>query len=362
MMKRFLSIIFLILNICLPITANQEISLKLNSKDNRLVTEPLGFGYINFEYICLTGNTATIRVSVENITQTPPLAILLFRKNKLETNLSRNKPKIEFEKKFPGRKGERAVDGCNEGFEPLFIITPEETDTVFLLNVNTSAPYKLTMPFYIAKYKPKDLLKKGKNNITYKIYEQHLFEFNIEVEGWTEDDPEYTAMKNKVDAFTASLNTISFCDNLKHKASLQNQQQQYINEKNKLIMEISKILDKHSEWMSIDAPSVAYNKLIEQINSIDFNKYIKDCGKHEKKHIVNPKTSSHNCGNCGLTEQQIYHRLDDLFQQVYAGKISKSSAVSKASSLYNCYQNNKARKKSGNYSGKIAERYNRITK
>lgn len=354
-MKRILATISLLISLYSIAWANREVPIQLDPKDKRVYSEPLGFGYITFEYLYCSGNNARVRAYVENITQNPPLAILIFRRDMDEQSLKRNKPKVKFEKKFPGEKGNRIVHGCPEGYNYYSIITPAETDTIFTIDVSLTSPKKLIVPFYVAKYKPKDLTKKGENNISYKILEEHIFDFNIEVEGWTEEDATYVKTKQTVDSLLASLNGVEFCNNKRHIPSLKVQQKKYQAAKDNLISEITNILENNRDWLSHDEPYIAYNKLLLQLQSVNLDSYVSDCGKHKIK------PTHKGCNFCNLTAQQIYHRLDDIYQQLYSGKISKNNAVNTANALYECYQNHRTRKKNSSYGNKISSFYNRIT-
>lgn len=353
MIKRVIASLGFIMCLCLTAMANKELSIKLDSKD-RVYSERLGFAYLTFEYMYANGNNARVRVAIENITSDPPHAVLLFRNEMTEQVLKKGKPKIEFEKTYPGKKGTRMARGCRECNNSIDIIPATVTDTVFSIDVPFTSSKNFTLPLYEAKYKAKDLFRKGAYNINYKIMEEHLYDVHIEVAGWSEDDPTYIEIKDSVASFISSLKDKEFCYNKKHTPSLNEQQQPYQETKDSLINDITNILDTHSEWMSTDAPHKAYSLLLSELNKVNLNDMAVDCGRHKAK----PK--SHGCSYCSLSVQAVYQRLDDLYQQLYAGKISKDQALKTAKGLYNCYQQNKKRKKDGSYGTKISRFYNSI--
>lgn len=353
MIKRLIASLGLIICLCFSAMANKELSIKLDSKD-RVYSERLGFAYLTFEYLYANGNNARVRVTVENITSNPPHAVLIFRNEITEQSLKKDKPKIEFEKTYPGKKGTRIVRGCRECNRYIDIIPAAVTDTVFTLDVPFTSSKDFVLPLYEAKYKAKDLFKKGAYNINYKIMEEHLYDVHIEVVGWSEDDPTYVKTKNAVDSFISSLDGVKFCYNKKHSPSLKEQQRPYQEEKDSLTQVINNILDSHAEWMSTDAPHRAYSLLLSELNKVNLNNMTHDCGEHK----VKPK--GHSCSFCSLSAQEIYQRLDDLYQQLYAGKLTKEQALKTAKSLYNCYQQNKKRKKDSSYGTKISRFYNSI--
>lgn len=340
--------------ICLYFTAlaNKELSIKLDNKD-RVQSERLGFAYVSFEYFDVSGNNALVRVSIENITSNPPHAVLMFKNDMMEQSLKKGKPKIEFEKTYPGKKGTRLVRGCRESYQNIDIIPAVETDTVFTIYVPFTSSKDFMLSLYEAKYKPKKLSKKGKNNINYKILEEHLYDIHIEVVGWSEEDPTYINAKNSVDDFLSSLKGVEFCNNKRHSPTLREQQRPYQEKKDSLVNVINNILE-NSEWMSTDAPHKAYTRLLSVLNDVNLDNLASDCMKHPVKH------KGHNCSYCSLSAQDIYHRLDDLYQQLHAGKISKDQAMKTAKALYNCYQLSMKRKKDSSYGTKVSRFYNSI--
>lgn len=184
--------------------------------------------------------------------------------------------------------------------------------------------------------------------------EEHLYDVHIEVVGWSEDDPTYVEANKAVDSFISSLESVRFCNNKKHSPSLKEQQRPYQEKKDSLILVINNILNAHSEWMSTDAPHIAYTELIKKLNNVNFNTMTYDCGEHKAK----PK--GHRCSFCSLSAQEIYQRLDDLYQQLYAGNTDKEQTLKTAKGLYDCYQQNKRRKNDSSYGAKISRFYNSI--
>lgn len=347
MIKRIIASLAIIIFFCQTVWANWEVDVKLDGK-NRVFSEMLGPANITFEYLYYLGNTARVRVSVENITPDAKFALLVFRRNSDAKSLKRGKPKIEFERKYAG---EKSVKGCNIDCQRLNIITAAETDTLFTLDVPLSSARDINLPVYVAKYKPKDLNKKGKNDIKYKIFEECLFNIHIEVAGWTENDSTYVNAKNCIAQFVASLDGVEFCPHRQHRPSLKAQQLPYQEKKDSLINAINNIFETNQEWMSTDAPYKAYAQLLSELNEINLDAFVSDCGNHHK---------IHKCSYCSLSAQEIFHRLDDMYQQIHAGKLTKNEAMKTARGMYSCYRQNKNRKKDNSYGGKITKFYNRI--
>lgn len=352
MMKRLFSLIVGLILVCSTSWANEEYNITLEKGEQQGQTIDLPYGSITFRLVEY-GNYHRVLISIDNTTMSQ--AILLFKYSQGEKVLKKNKPKIEFEKTYPGSKGKRNVYGCKELNQALTSIIPQEKLDLSGIDVSTTSVTKLELPIYLAKYDPKQLIKKGTYNINYKILSEDILTFNIEIKGWSENDPEYISTKNAVEDYIRSVNAVAFCKNKKHTPSLLQQQKPYQEKKDSLVNVINSTLQNHSEWFSTDKPHIKYSELLAQLNKVNLNEHTYDCGEHK----VVPK--QHSCSYCSLSAQQIYHQLDDLYQQLRNGKITKDAAVKKAQGLFTCYQKNGKRKKDASYTDKISKFYNRIT-
>lgn len=353
MIKRLFSLICLLSSFYITALANQEFAVNIAKGENDRQTIDLPYARVTFELVSSYSNIARVRVIVENITQNQ--AILLFKNAQDEKALKKHKPKFEFEKTYPGGKGHRSVSGCKEIADYFESVVPAETVILFTMDASTNETVRLSLPFYLAKFKPKDLSKSGKNNINYKILAEDIIDFDLSVKAWSESEPVYVETKKAVYEFVDSLKNVTFCPNKKHSPALSLQQKPYLERKDSLVNVISKVI-RDSDWMSTDEPYQAYNTLLKSLNDINLDDYNKDCGAHKAA------KRRHSCGYCSLSAQQIYHQLDDLYQQLHAGKITQEEAAKKARALYNCYQNSSKRKKDSFYTGKISGFYNRIVK
>lgn len=368
MMKRLITLIVAAILVCTTSWANEEHTVKLVKGDSTTQTIDLPFGIISFDLVDY-GNYQRVLVSLENTTT--DVALIVFKNSLGEKTLKKNKPKIEFEKTYPGSKGDRTVNGCKELNKAVVLIVPPEKLDLCTVDFSSKSKDKLELPVYQAKYDPKKLDKKGIDNTNFKILSEDIVTFNIEVKGWSEKDPEYVATKKAVEEFIQSVNNAVFCKSGNHKPSLKQQKAPYIEKKDSLTNVIKATLENHSEWLSVDKPHQKYSELLAQLKEVNLDKHVSVCDKHKShqtpkpKPIIKPKptpkpTSDNvaRCGYCSLSAQQIYHQLDDLYQQLRRGKISKSAAVGRAQGLYNCYQNHG--KKGGSYSSKISRFFGRI--
>lgn len=360
MIKRLITLFSLVacFNICAY--ANQEHSVNLVKGVQEAQTVDLDYANITFKLVNVIGNDATVSISVD--AKSPEYAILIFKNIMDEKALNKMKPKINLDKYFPGNKGEKFVTGCPyvEGGSNHYVsLIPNDNEHVITIRTSVLSEKSQMVPFYLAKYNPKKAAN-GKYDISYTVLEEHPEVFKINVKAWSEHDPEYVKIKESIHEFIQSMDTIKFCSNKKHIPSLSKRQEPYQQRKDSLRSVITGQL-QNPYWMEDDEPYKAYNALLGQLQGVDLNKNNYDCGNHIVK--KGPKhTEGHSCGYCSMSAGDIYNSLDDLYQKLHTGKISKDVAVKKAKALYSCYQSSTKRKKEGLYKDKIPAFYNRIVK
>lgn len=343
-------LLFISLFLLLPAIARadyQEKRITLDRQDNETQTISLGYANVTVQLLTAYSQEASIRVSMENLTMDEVL--FLFKNGQSEAQLKKLKPKFEFSKTYGGDKGKRSIQGCKYLGESQVKITPAESKDLFTFHASTAKTIEVTLPIYRVVYDPKKFLKSSK----YTILREDLLVLKIDVVVWTENDPAYVELKQKVEAFKSRLDFVTFCPNDAHKPSLAQQQAPYKATQDSLANAITQVLDDNRSWMSQDLPHQRYTQLLTTVKSIDLDRYNHDCGKHK---VVR----SHSCSYCSLSAAQIYQRLDDTYQRLHAGRITKDAAVSTARGLFTCYQKNNKRKKDASYTGKISEYYNRI--
>lgn len=351
MMKRLITLLTSAFIVCASTWANTEFDITLKKGDEMGHTEELGYANITFRLV-ENGSFYKVLVSIENTTTSQ--AILIFKNEKDEQTLKKNKPKIEFEKTYPGSKGNRSVRGCKDVLQPFVSIIPAENKELCRIDVSLRSTTNFYLPLYLAKYDAKKLEKKGTYGVNYKILSDDILEFKINIKGWDEQDPDYVSTKAAVDEYLHWVNAAAFCKNPKHKPNLEQQMKPYQEKKDSLINVINTTLvDHRDDWFSNDTPHIKYTELLTSLNQVNLNDHTYDCGGH-------PKPDGHKCSFCQLSAQQIYHQLDDIYQQLCVGKLDKDAAVKKAQNLYSCYQKNTKRKKDTAYTDKISKFYSSI--
>ncbi|MCC8039309.1 MAG: hypothetical protein LIP02_14420 [Bacteroidales bacterium] len=326
----------------------QEKRITLDRQDRETQTINLGYANVTVQLVTAYGQEASIRVSLENLTMDEVL--FMFKRAQSEAQLKKEKPKFEFSKTYGGDKGKRSVQGCKYLSESQLKIIPAETKDLFTFHASTNLPIEVSIPIYRVVYDPKKFLKSSK----FTILREDLLVLKIDVEVWSETDPTYVGLKQSVEDFKHRLDFVTFCPNKRHKPSLEQQQAPYKATQDSLAAAINQVLDNNRSWMSQDLPHQRYTELLNTVNHIHLDNYNHDCGEHVKQ------APAHRCDYCSLSAAQIYQRLDDTYQRLHAGRLSKDAAASTARGLYNCYQKSGKRKKDASYSAKISEYYNRI--
>ena len=341
MMKRIITFILTTFVVCTAMWANSEYDVTLAKNDNEGKRQPTEFGIFTFRLIERYDKLA-VQVTIENTT--PDNTFLLFRQKEGVTILKEYKPKVQVAKTC----SLDMVRGCKELKEHFVQISPSDNHVFEFSVASHYKEFMLELPVYIAKYHPKKLFGiLGKEH--YEILNEEILKFNLKIEGWTEDDPEYVLLKKAVEDYIKSVDEAPlFCRNKKHFPSLEEQQKPYKEKGDSLLKVIKNVL---GECISKDKKYQAHDDLKLQLDKANLDDHTYDCGKHKSKH---------SCIYCKWSAQRIYHEFDDTYQQLRAGKLDKDAAVKKAKGLNTCYQKNTKRKKDSDYTEKISLFYDRI--
>lgn len=326
---------------------NKEEIVRLDNLNNKTRTILMDYAAVKFQVLSFYNDTAEVSITVDNMALSE--TVLLFRESRDERGLRKPKPKIVFVETYGGEKGSRFVLGCRELRSNRSLIRPSSSEELFRVNVSTSQPTELVIPFYLAKYTPKKFLKSAR----YSILREDMIKFVIEVKGWSKDDPQFVDVKKAVTEFQESLTEKMFCNHERHDPPLQKQQEPYIQKRDSLIGVIDNII-LANRWMSDQTPHIEYSALRTRLEEIDLDQYAADCGAHKR-------TNSHGyCSLCQLSAKQLFERLDGTYQQLHIGMIDKQNAVKTAKAIYNCYRQSLYRKKDRLIGEKITDYYNRI--
>ena len=291
---------------------------------------------------------ANISINIENIDESN--GIFLFGHSYPEKDLKKLTPSITYDKYFPGTKGGRVLDTF-QGPKNVVFIAPASKSFVHELQVKNGDIQKCRLPLYIAKYK-------GKNRNKMLLLEKQVIELELEYE--VKADQDLFRLNNDCDSLMKELEDVSFCNNRRHKPSLEKQERPFKECVERIKTEVDSIIETH-RWQTTDKRYLAYDSLKIKLREINFSRYERDCGKHSV-------SKGHQCKYCSLSLQQIYNKLDDYYIKIYNSndrKKARAAVINEVNQLYrcctdgNCRNHSSAWKKS-EYRSKIIDRYNRI--
>lgn len=346
-MKKILMTLLLCL-LTIGIMADEQKKVTLSGDHNK---EMICLSYCNI-FINLNdvdNGEGEVSIELENLSESKVL--FLFDRSYMEKQVKKLSPTITFDKIYGGTKGKRVIDPCSEQLNRVVQLRPSDKQTLPPVRVENGATKVVQLPIYIAKYKGKKALI---------LLEKQLIELNIDVE--LKPSSEYVELNTECDNI---LNAISrgICPNKKHRQSLSKQKEDLEKRIDDFKNKIDKLISSHG-WNSNDAGYRRYDELKSKLDKSEIEE--RDCGKHRSSGV---SSGGHKCSYCGLSLQQIYHKLDDLYKKIYSSsdrKATKASVMSQVNALYNCCTDSKCSnhaaqwRKGGDYKNKIVERYNRI--
>ena len=340
---------FIALGLCLLCISAKADEQKKVSLSNDHTQETISLGYCNiFATLNPTDgdDVADVSIELENLDETNVL--ILFDEAYSEKSIKKLSTSIRFDKKFGGTKNKRVIDPYDQPLNQVMLFNPSDKLTLPAIKVGNEQSVKCRMPIYIAKFK-------GKKKLI--LLEKQVIELDIEAE--LKPSQEYLSLNSECEKLENDIRRAVICTNSKHKTSASKQKEPYEKRIETLKEKINNAIAAHN-WSVGDAGYKRYNTLKARLDNITFREG--DCGKHGR-------TSGHTCSYCGLSLQQIYHQLDDIYKKIYSSsnrKDTKAGVMNQVNALYqcctaaDCSKHAAAWKKGGDYKNKIIERYNRI--
>lgn len=344
-MRKFL---FILLGLSLAYANVRADEQKKVSLSNDHTQETISLGYCN---IFATLNSqegeevGNVTIELENLDESNVL--ILFDEAYSEKSIKKLNTSIRFDKKFGGTKNKRVIDPYNQPLSQVMLFQPSDKLALPAIRVTNEQSEKCRMPIYIAKFK-------GKKKLI--LLEKQVIELDIEAE--LKPSKEFLSLSSECDKLESDIKRTLICTNSNHKASASKQKEPYEKRIEALKDKIDNIIAAHG-WSAGDAGYKRYNELKNRLDNAEFREG--DCGKHGRK--------GHSCSYCGLSLQQIYHQLDDIYKKIYSSsnrKDAKAAVMGQVNALYQCCtatdcgKHAAAWKKGGDYKNKIVERYNRI--
>ena len=345
-MKKILISLLLCL-IATAVLADEQKKVTLSSNHDK---EMINLSYCNI-FVNLKevdDGVGEVSIELENLSESKVL--ILFDRSYMEKQVKKLSPKMQFDKTFGGTKGKRVIDPCSEQLSSVMQLRPSDKQMLPSVRVENGATKVVMLPIYIAKYK---------GSKTLILLEKQVIELDIEAE--LKPSAEYVDMSNECEELIGEISRTGICPNKNHRVSVDKQKENYQERIDALKSKIDGIISSHG-WNSSDSGYRRFAELKTKLDGVEFVE--RDCGNHRAA-----VSGGHKCSYCGLSLQQIYHKLDDLYKKIYSSgdrKATKASVMSQVNALYNCCTDTRCSKhasqwrRGGDYKNKIVERYNRI--
>lgn len=341
--------VFMCALLCLAVLtgwADEQKKVTLSS-DHQKETINLSFLNIFVSLNQTDDEKGDVSIELENLSESKVL--ILFDRSYTEKQAKKMTPRLQFDKTFGGTKGKRIIDPYSYQLNRVMQFRPSDKYSLPTLSVEGEQSTVVTLPIYIAKWK-------GSKKLI--LLEKQVIELDIEAQ--FKPSAEFVDMSKRCDDLLQEIERSPICTNKSHRPSADKQREELQTKIDELKSAIDGIVSKHG-WSSTDNGYRRYNELKEKFAGVQFVE--RDCGRHGKV------KSGHQCSYCGLSLQQIYHKLDDLYKKIYSSsdrKGTKASVMSQVNALYNCCTATNCSKhaaqwkQGGDYKNKIVERYNRI--
>lgn len=345
-MRKTIFTILLTVLTALSVFADGEYKIVLNEDENK---KSLDLGYVNINVTMGEPDAqgkVDIMVELVNPNEVSNNMLVLFGHSFTEKELrARKTPRIVYDWNYPMKKP-RYTDYCEQLGNDVVRLAPNCPNyRISNLQMTEDETLEIRLPFYMAIRK---CSKKA------ALMEKHVEKLIISVELTPDED--YPAMKRSCDSIAEVIAHMTFCNNPKHKPSLEEREQPYKNEVSELRLAINL---KLQQWPAKSFKYRKYNELKQQLDDIEFKEA--DCGDPAQH------ASIHHCEYCKLTLEEIYDALDDLYQKiVYPKKELTKKEMQQVRAMYNCCTDKTCKshaaewKKQSKYKDGIIDYYNRI--
>ncbi len=256
----------------------------------------------------------------------------------------KKKKKIKYDKNFPGTKGERVIDSCYGLRNDISLAAAGEA-MVLLLSCQDGATTSYRLPLYFVETKEKNFILFKKRQ--WILSDKNVVELEIEVD--IKASAAYYAVVDSCDKMVQEYDALQFCTNKKHKPSLEEQKEPFQSKIDALVGLIDSRLDS---LYSSDKRYKLYEAQKKRLTSLDLSEKEGDCGGHPV----------HACTYCRYTPQQVYRKLDEIYQRIYVSSdrsAMKTPQLRVVNAVYNC-PNARGKWEKSIYKDRITRCYNRI--
>ena len=347
MIKKISILFVLLFSLITTSFADEQRKVKLDDdKHNKETIEVANFN-IFLELIDVEENgNVKVKVELENLDESKGLS--LFERAYDEKTLKKMRPKIKYDKIFPGSKGKRLIDAC-DSIKRTIHLYPSQKELIMTLSAKDGEKTKATLPIYIIEYKDKNYILWEKQELI--LLQKEVIELEIEID--LKPGEAYVNITKDCDSLLKEFDEVLFCTHKSHKPSLEEQKKEFQSKIDSLVERIDGIIESN-EWFSTEKRYKLYDEQRERIKNLKLEDKEGDCGKH--------KVPPHRCKYCSSSLQQISHKLDDIYQMIYSSQdrsATKAAQIRSVNAMYDCAKRRKDWRKS-EYKDKIVRLYNEI--
>lgn len=347
MIKKISILFVLLFSLITSSFADEQRKVKLDDdKHNKETIEVANFK-IFLELIDVEENgNVKVKVELENLNESKGLS--LFERAYDEKALKKMRPKIKYDKIFPGSKGKRLIDAC-DSIKSDIHLDPSDKELIMTLSAEDGKTAKATLPIYISEYKEKNyILWKKQERI---LLQKEVIELEIEID--LKPGETYINIKKECDSIIKEYNEVLFCTHKRHKPSLEEQKTEFQSKIDSLVEKIDGIIKSNNKWFSTDKRYKLYDEQRDRLKSLKLEDKEDDCGKH---------VYVHKCQYCSSSLQQIYHQIHDIYLKIYNSQdpsATKADQIRSINAMYDCAKRRRDWRKS-EYKDKIDRFYNEI--
>jgi len=346
MIKKISILFVLLFSLITSSFADEQRKVKLDDdKHNKETIEVANFN-IFLELIDVEENgNVKVKVELENLDESKGLS--LFERAYDEKTLKKMRPKIKYDKIFPGSKGKRLIDAC-DNIKSAIHLYPSQKELIMTLSAKDGETTKATLPIYIIEYKDKNYILWEKQELI--LLQKEVIELEIEID--LKPGEVYVNITTECDSLLKEFDEVVFCTHKRHKPSLEEQKAEFQNKIDLLVEKIGGIIESNG-WFSTEKRYKLFDEQRERIKNIKLEEKEGICSKH---------VYVHRCKYCSSSLQQISHKLDDIYQIIYSSQersITKAEQIKSVNAMYDCAKRRRDWRKS-EYKDKIVRLYNEI--
>ena len=265
-----------------------------------------------------TGSPITLSIDVKNTNGQDDIILFAHEYSRKELR----KHKIRFAKKAYGSTSQRIIICEGLDGDDLLQIEPDGNRTLKVDSIDGDIK-RLELPIYLAKYKRHILFKRYNIKNRIKIVSNIKF-----IEDKTDD--EYESIKEMCLELISEIEQIAICPRNSHPVSAEKQKEPYTERIMDLKDEISDIKTANG-WRERDPDYQRFKELISLLDNVKFNeKYCGKCGQ--------PISESHKCSFCDMTPKDVLTSLQQTYQKLDIGEISKSEAINEVELMYKAWK------------------------